>query len=80
MVQQSDVLKQFLAGTNSNQFLNLIVFWNQKRLKIPKIMVSQRIRQVLYWKFHFKILKDKVVVYDFSLLCGNHYHSFSHVE
>ena len=66
-----------VADTYSNQIL---VFQNQKRLKISKILVSKRIEHLFNMKFHFKIFKDKVAVYDFSLLRGNHYHSLSHAK
>ena len=45
-----------------------------KNLGFPK---NKIIIILFYQKFHFK---DKVVVYDFFLLRGNHYHSLYHAK
>ena len=73
MVQQSDVLKQFLAGTYSNQFLYLNSVSESKKTEDSKKSWFPILQD-------FKVFKDKVVVYNLFLLSGNHHHSLSHAK
>ena len=77
MVQKSGIIKRFLAGTHSNQILYLNSVSESEKIEDSKNYVSQRVEQWFNQKFHFKIFKYKVVVYDLFLLCGNNYYSLS---
>ena len=80
MVQESVIIKQFLAGTYSNQILYLNSASESENTEDSKNLFPRRIEQWFYRKFYFKILKYKVVVYDLFLSCGNNYHSLSRTK
>ena len=81
MVQQSDVLKQFLAGTYSNQILQLNSVSESEKTEDFKNLDFPKNKTIIPpVNIAFKIFKYKVVVYNFFLLRGNHYHSLSHAK
>ena len=66
MVEQSDVLKRFLARTFSNQFLYLNSVSESEKTEDPKNLTFPK---------NGIIFNQYFVVYDlFSILSGNHHH------
>ena len=68
---KSGTIKRFLAGTYSDKILYLnSVSESEKTEDSKKSMFPREWSNIrVYRKFHFKVFKYKVVVYDLFLLC-----------
>ena len=77
MVLQSSILKRFLAGTYTNQFLYLNrVSESEKNEDFKNYSFSK----LFHEQIHFKIFEDEVLVHENFLLRGNYHHSLSGVK